>query len=289
MLKKRIIGVVLVYQKVAVQSIGFRKYLPLGKPEIAIEYLNKWGIDEIFVLDMGSSKGDVQKCFDNVKRFSRQCQAPLTFGGGIKSLDDIKYVIQSGADKVSINSYLLADMTILTEGARLFGNQSIVASVDAKKVKPGQYHAFVKSGTVDTGMPLGRYVKQIEECGAGEIFLNSMDNDGMKGGYDVELLKLVTDVVNIPVVICGGAGHPRHLLELFEYDVSGIAAANFFHFSEHSVIVTKSYLKSKNCELRSDIYTSYEGIEFDELGRVKGYEDFKLENTRFKYIPEEII
>jgi imidazole glycerol-phosphate synthase subunit HisF len=290
MLKIRLIGVLVIKEGIVVQSIGFNTYLPVGSPKIAIDYLNQWGIDEIIVLDIDSAKLNIQPDFTKMKGYFRNCHVPLAFGGGIRTVEQIKKIIQSGADKVSINSGFFNNLELIEEGARLFGSQCIVVSIDAKKDENGLYRAFVNSGKKDTGVTPIELAKKAEESGAGEILINSIDRDGTKKGYDLSLIQQITESVDIPVIACGGVGHPIHFAEaLTTIDVSAVAAANFFHFSEQSVTTTKSYLEARNCDMRLDSYATYRGYQFDELGRIAKIDDQNLEKLRFEYIPEEVI
>ncbi len=171
----------------------------------------------------------------------------------------------------------------------MFGNQCIVASIDARRISPRKYEAFTNSGKMPTGFAPAELAKKAEERGAGEILLNSIDRDGSKKGYDLELIEQVMNAVNIPVIVCGGVNHPSHFQEAIELGVSAVAAANFFHYTEHSVITVKSYLKSLDDRVRLDSYATYDHSKFDLLGRAGKEEDTVLDKLRFEYIPEEII
>lgn len=289
MLKTRVVGVLIVKNRIVVQSINFKKYLPVGVPSIAVDYLNKWGIDEIVVLDIDATAQNRKPLFDEIADYSKYCHVPLAVGGGIKTIDDIKGVISSGADKVVINTAVIVNPELITEGARLFGNQCIVASIDAKKKSDGKYEAFINDGRTSTGRSPSEVAIAAGKYGAGEIFLNSIDRDGSKQGYDLELIKQVVEVVNVPVVVCGGVSHSKHFQQALDFDVSGVAAANFFHYFEHSALSTKSWMKTSGDNIRLDSYASYEGYNFDFLGRPAKKEDIVLEKLRFEYIPEEII
>ncbi len=289
MLKPRIVGVLIVRNDIVVQSIGFHSYLPVGRPEIAIEYLNRWGIDEIVVLDIDATPQQRRPKFEDIGEYSRHGQVPMSIGGGIRTVDDIARVVQGGADKVVINSMAVESLEFVTEGARLFGSQCIVVSIDARRTSDGGYEVFTCSGSRGTGMTSAEMAQKVEKAGAGEIFINSIDRDGSKQGYDMELVSGVVEAVNIPVVICGGVGHTGHLIDGLACDVSGIAAANFFHYTEHSVVVAKRLLLARDKTVRLDSYCDYEGIGFDESCRVKKIDDEILDQLRFEYVPEEII
>jgi cyclase len=289
MLKMRVVGVVVVKNGLAVQSIGFRTYLPIGAPEIAINYLDRWGIDEIVVLDITATAEGREPTAEQVRSYAQQCQVPLTVGGGIRDVADITRSIQAGADKVLVNTALVTKPDLVTQAVSLFGSQCIVASIDARRQEDGSYVAHTHGGTRSAGLAVHELARRAEDLGAGELLINSIDRDGAKTGYELDLLRSVVDAVSIPVIACGGAGHPEHLREAMRCGVSAVAAANFFHYTEHSVIVTKQYLKSSQEAIRVDSYANYGGFEFDPAGRAAKLPDGRLEALRFHYIPEEKI
>jgi imidazole glycerol-phosphate synthase subunit HisF len=289
MLKTRVIGVVVVRHGLAVQSIGFNRYLPIGTPEIAINYLDRWGIDEIVVLDTTATADGRQPEPERVRSYAVQCQVPLTVGGGIRDVAHVTSSIQAGADKVVVNSALVTRPELVTETAGLFGTQCIVASIDARRERDGRYIAYTEGGTRSTGLEARELARRAEDLGAGELIVNSIDRDGAKTGYELDLLRSVVDAVHIPVIGCGGAGHPEHLRDAMRCGVSAVAAANFFHYTEHSVIVAKQYLKSSHEPIRIDSYAKYDTFEFDAQGRAGKLPDARLEALRFHYIPEEKI
>lgn len=289
MLKTRLVGVLVVKNGIVVQSINFRRYLPVGIPSIAVEYLNNWGIDEILLLDIDATHELRRPRYDRITECSRYCHVPFAVGGGITDVLDIERLIHSGADKVVINAAAIENPSLITQGAKLFGNQCIVVSIDARRLENGRYKVFTHSGKQLTGYSLVDFAKIAEEQGAGEILLTSIDRDGSKLGYDLEMLKQVIDSVNIPVIICGGVGHPRHFYEAMDLNVSAVAAANFFHYTEHSAIVAKNFVKSAGFDIRLGTYTTYQDFGFDVDGRVTKVNDLILEKLRFEYIPEEAI
>ena len=288
MLKRRIVGVLVVRGGIVVQSIGFSRYLPVGVPEIAVEYLNRWGIDEIVILDIDATPRKAAPALDVLKRCSALSLAPMTYGGGIASLHAIESVIQAGFEKVAVNTALVDHPEVITEGARSFGCQSIVASIDAKKTEAG-YEAFVACGKRATGQAPEALAKHAQDLGAGEILLTSIDRNGSKLGYDAELISRVRAAVTIPVIVCGGVDHPRHFREAIDLGVSAVAAGNFFHYTEHSVIVAKRHLVSGQAPVRLDTYTTYEGFAHGARGRATKRDDDYLEALRFMYVPEEVI
>jgi len=288
-LKTRIIGVLVVKDDIVVQSINFRHYLPVGVPSIAVEYLNRWGIDEIVLLDVHATPENRRPRFEKIAEYSRHGHVPFAVGGGITDIHDIERIIRSGADKVVLNTAAVSAPSLITEGAHRFGNQCIVVSIDARRVGHDRYEVFAHSGRRPTGYSPDEFARIAEQHGAGEILLTSIDRDGSKQGYDLDLAKLVVNAVRIPVIVCGGVGRPEHLLEGIRFGASAVAAANFFHYTEHSVAVVKRFLQAKGAEVRLDTLVTYDGFEFDGDGRAAKADDAVLEKLRFEYIPEEVI
>lgn len=289
MIKTRIVAVIIIKEGIAVQSIGFQHYLPIGRPEIAIHYLNSWGIDEIVILDITATANKIAPAIQPIQNYASHCQVPLAIGGGITQLSEIKQIIQAGADKVVLNSCLMTCPHIIEEAAKHFGNQSIVVSLDVKRESNGLFQVYTHSGKRATGFSPQELALRAQNLGAGELLLNSIDRDGKKQGYDLDLIQLIINSVDIPLTICGGMGHPIHMHEAIHYKVSGVAAANFFHFSEHSAITLKQYLQSLHDPIRLDSYTTYAEYKFDQSGRIHKKNDGQLESLRFQYIPEERI
>ncbi|TAN45251.1 MAG: imidazole glycerol phosphate synthase subunit HisF [Nitrospirae bacterium] len=289
MLKARIVAILIVKGEIVVQSINFKQFLPVGSPSIAVDYLNSWGVDEIAIIDIDATPGKRNPRFDHISEYSKYCQVPLSVGGGIKNVDDIKRAVHIGADKVVINTAAVKYPRLISESAGLFGNQCIIVSMDVRKVSKKKYEVYINSGNVSTGYSPADLAKRSEELGAGEILLTSIDRDGTKKGYDLELIGQVLNVVNIPVIACGGVGHPQHFLDAINMGVSAVAAANFYHYSEHSVTTIKSYLKAAGANIRLDSYATYNEFAFDRLGRPRKKDDIFLEKLHVEYIPEEII
>lgn len=288
MLGTRIIGVINLLNKMAVQSINYIKYLPIGRPDIAISYLNKWGIDEIVVLDIKGSVNRGSELHKSLPGFVKDCQVPIAAGGGVCNLADIENLIRNGADKIVINSSAHYNPKIIDEGAREFGEQAIVVSFDLRKQKNG-FVVFAESASKKIGLSFDRALKQAQDYGAGEILINSIDRDGSKRGYDLELFNYVKDIVSIPIVGCGGVGNSEHFLEAMPIGLSGLAAGNFFHYTEHSVIQLKSFLHQNQENVRLDTYADYNKHQFSIDERLMPLSDDKLEALKFEYIPEEKI
>src|SRR3989338_1929513 len=272
MLKNRLIACLVIKNGIVVQSIGFSRYLHVGKPEIAIEFLNSWWIDEIIVVDIDASKEGRTISRDNVRSIAKKCFVPLTVGGGFNSGEEVRQAIRSGADKVSINAAAIRRPELITEIAAVLGAQSVIVSMDVKVNQQGKYEVFISNGKEETGLDPVSWAKKVEELGAGEILLNSIDRDGTKQGYDLELIKKVSAAVNIPVIALGGACHPDHFCAGIEKGkAAAVAAANYFHFTEHSVITTKAAMKKqKSIHLRLDTYAHYLHLEHQETdGRIR--------------------
>jgi cyclase len=289
MLKIRVVGVVLVRSGIAVQSVGFRRFLPLGRPEIAIEYLDRWGIDEIVLLHIDATRGAPRAGAAEVASYARCCRVPLSIGGGIVDVADVREIIHAGADKVVVNSALVTAPHVVTAAAELFGSQCVVASIDARRQADGRYMTYVGGGQVPTGLSVSELAAGAERLGAGEVLITSIDRDGSKRGYDLDLIRQTVDAVRIPVIACGGVGEPSHLLHGARARAAAVAAGNFFHFTEHSVILAKRVLKTEGTAVRLDSYATYGALRLDARGRVAKPDESMLESLRFQYIPEEVI
>lgn len=289
MLKRRIVATLVVREGIVVQSIGFQRYLPIGKPSIAIEFLNQWGIDEIVFLDISATSDGREPNFGMVREISSFCFVPLTVGGGITRLDEVKELIRCGADKVCFNQAAIHQPELLNRTAQVFGNQCVVAAIDAMCTPEGhRVYDYRRRLLLEHETP-GSLALRLQELGAGEIFINSVDRDGSYRGFDVPLIQNVCEAVTIPVISCGGAGRPDHFVEVFEKTgVSAAAAANFFHFSEHSVTTTKAKVR-RTVQVRHDTHADYLDSVFDPAGRLLKKDDRVLEDMRFVRIEKENI
>lgn len=288
MLKKRVIATLAVKDGIVVQSIGFRKYLPVGRPEIAVEYLNHWGIDEILYLDISASRERRGPDFAQIRKAARHCRVPLTIGGGISQVDHIKELMHCGADKIALNQTLLREPTFITKAASVFGNQCIVASLDA--IHEGGRHRvydYLEKCAIDLSPEeLGR---QAEKLGAGEILLHSVDRDGSYRGFDLELIRGLCETVQVPVLASGGARNAADFREVFEKtSVSAACAGNFFHFTENSVSTTKAALVD-HVAVRLETQANYKDAEFDTEFRLSKKSDAVLEEMLFERIEVERI
>ena len=290
MSKKRIIACLVVRHGIVVQSIGFRRYLPVGRPEIAARFLNDWGVDEIILLDITAIAEGRAVDPEMVRRVARGCYVPLAVGGGIRSIADMRAVLQAGADKICVNSLAVENPSLLTEAAGVFGDQCLIASIDVRCTAAG-YEIFASGGSRPTGLAPAAYVRRLAKAGVGEILLNSIDRDGSRLGYDLELIDTVAPAVGIPVIVLGGAGRPEHLREaLGREHVSAAAAANLWHYTEHSVATIKAYLRAHGVDVRYDSLANYTRSTLATAdGRLEKRSEHELEEMVFEYIPDEVI
>ncbi len=254
MLAKRIIPCLDVHAGRVVKGVNFLQLRDAGDPvEIASRYEQE-GADELVFLDITASHEQREIILDVVKRTSEVIFMPLTVGGGIRTLEDIRTLLNSGCDKVSINSAAVKDPEFVREAALRFGSQCIVVNIDPKRVqKDGQefWDVHINGGRVPTGLQAVEWAQQVEDLGAGEIVLTSMDADGTKDGYDLEITRAVSDAVGIPVVASGGCGSPQHMLEAFtEGHAEAALAASIFHYGEYTIDETKDYLAERGVSVR---------------------------------------
>jgi len=288
MLKKRIVATLVVKDGIVVQSIGFKRYLPVGKPAIAVEFLNQWGIDEIILLDISASRTGRIPDYAMVRNASARCRVPLTVGGGITQIEHIMELMHCGADKVAFNQAALFNPELLTEAAHQFGDQCIVASIDSLLTEAGHRVYDYRKSKVLNQKP-AELAAQLQELGSGEILINSVDRDGSYLGFDIELIDSVCSMVTVPVICSGGAGNLQHFLEVFKHThTSAASAANFFHFSEHSVTTVKAQV-SLQIPVRHESWFNYQGSRFDDHGRLLKKEDRELEEMLFLRIEKDVI
>ena len=251
MLKNRIIPCLDVNNGRVVKGINFIDLKDAGDPVEQAEYYDKCGADEICFLDITATQENRNTIIDIVNKTAEKCFVPLTVGGGIKSIQNIRDLLLAGADKVSINSAAVNDINFIKEASNKFGIQCMVVAVDAKKIAEDKWEIFTHGGRNKTGIDAINFAMQAEEYGAGEILLTSMDKDGTKNGYDLELLKNITSRVNIPVIASGGVGNLEHLYEgITEGGASAVLAASIFHYGEYTVQQAKEYLASKDVQVR---------------------------------------
>jgi cyclase len=254
MLAKRIIPCLDVNAGRVVKGTNFLNLRDAGDPvEVAARYEQE-GADELVFLDITASHENRGIILDVVRRTAEVCFMPVTVGGGIRNLDDIRALLNAGSDKVSINSAAVRDPDFVRQAARRFGRQCIVVNIDPKRViKDGReiWEVHINGGRVPTGLEAVEWARRVEELGAGEIVLTSMDADGTKNGYDLPMTRAVADAVEIPVVASGGAGNPEHLrAALVEGHASAALAASIFHYREFTIAETKQYLARHGVHVR---------------------------------------
>ncbi len=254
MLAKRIIPCLDVNRGRVVKGTNFLHLRDAGDPvEIACRYEEE-GADELVFLDITASYEHRGIILDVVKRTAEVIFMPLTVGGGIRSIDDIRALLNAGADKVSINSAAIKNPNLINESARRFGSQCITVNIDPKRVMKDGHEfreVFINGGRVGTGREAVEWAKEVESRGAGEIVLTSMDADGTKDGYDLEITKAVSDAVSIPVVASGGAGNPQHLVDaVLKGGAQAVLAASIFHFNEYSIAQVKKIMADQGIPVR---------------------------------------
>ncbi len=250
MLKTRIIPTLLWKDSGLVKGMGFDSWRRVGTILPAIKVYNTRQVDELIIVDITATNNDREPDYAEVEDFSSECFVPLTVGGGIKNIEHVKKLLRVGADKVAINSAMYDNPELITEIAKMFGTQCVVASIDAKKVG-SKYECFSHSGQKSTGKEVSEWAKKVCELGAGEILITSIEKDGVMQGYDIDLIKTVTSVVNIPIIASGGAGNYEDMYKAYiEGGASAIAAASIFHFTQQTPREAKLYLQQKGVNTR---------------------------------------
>ncbi|OUC13627.1 MAG: imidazole glycerol phosphate synthase subunit HisF [Alkalinema sp. CACIAM 70d] len=245
MLKVRLIPVLLLRNGLLVRSEGFQTHQIIGNPIHEVKRFNEWNVDELIYLDISQADDyDLRRDDHKVKdltdplaildEVSQTCFMPLTWGGRIRHLEDIRQRIHRGADKVTLNSAAVKTPQLITEAAQVFGSQAIVASIDVKRQGMGQYEVWIEGGKTPTGLHPVQWAQEVERLGAGEILLNSIDRDGSAQGYDLDLIQAVAAATRIPIIACGGVGRYEHYAPGIAAGASAVAAANIWHFRELS-------------------------------------------------------
>lgn len=259
MLAKRIIPCLDVKDGRVVKGVNFVGLRDAGDPVENSKIYEEQGADELIFLDITASSDRRNIILDVVERTAGQVFMPLTVGGGVRTLADIRDLLNAGADKVSINTAAVRDANLVKKATERFGTQCIVVAIDGKRVKRAEgaekhgsfWEVYIYGGRVATGVDVLQWAKKMEALGAGEILLTSMDKDGTKEGYDIELTRAVADLVNIPVVASGGAGTLKHFYDVFiQAGADAALAASVFHYKEYSIQETKRYLKKRGINVR---------------------------------------
>ncbi|MDO8429807.1 MAG: glycosyl amidation-associated protein WbuZ [bacterium] len=248
MLKTRVIPCLTIKDLRLVKSIQFKEHRNIGSYIAAVRVFNARDVDEMIVLDLDAAKTGIKPWL--LEELTKECFMPLTIGGGIKTLQDIRTLLKLGADKVSINTAALERPEFISEAAEKFGNQCIVISIDAKKVND-HYEVFKNGGMIGVGRKPEEWAKEAEKLGAGEILITSIDEDGRMNGYDLDLVKSVTRAVKIPVIACGGAGNLDDFVKVVkEAEASAVAAGSIFQYTQTTPLNIKEYLAKFGVETR---------------------------------------
>lgn len=243
MLHTRIIPVLAFKDGRMIKTIQFDQYRDVGHPVTIARYYDSQEVDELVLLDMTATQENRPIHFDVIESFAKECSMPLTIGGGVRSLEDIQKLLRVGADKICLNSYAVKNPQFVTEAANIFGTQCIVISIDAKLKSNGKYEVYIEGGYQPTGLDPAIWAKQVEQLGAGEILINSIDRDGTALGYDLELVKQVANAVNIPVIALGGVGILQDLVDgLVLGGASAVACGSLFHFTDNKPVKANAFV-----------------------------------------------
>ena len=257
MLKVRIIPCLDVKDGRVVKGVNFVDLIDAGDPVEAAAAYDAAGADELCFLDITASHENRDTIFDVVERTANRCFMPLTVGGGVRTIDDIRKLLEAGADKVSINTAAVSNRAFVKEASEKFGAQCIVVAIDAKKVsaegEPSRWEIFTHGGRKPTGIDAVAYACEVADLGAGEILLTSMDRDGTKSGFDVALTRAISDAVSIPVIASGGVGTLQHLVDgVRNGHASAVLAASIFHFGTYSIPEAKAFMADAGLPMRLD-------------------------------------
>ena len=253
MLKARVIPTILWKDIGIVKGVGFNSWRRVGSLLPAIKVYNTRQVDELIIVDITATEQNREPDYDVIDEIADECFVPLTVGGGVKHIDHIKKLLRAGADKVAINSGCFSNPEIVSRGADLFGSQCIVVSIDVFKHADDRYECYKNSGKVPTGKDPVAWAKEMELRGAGELLITSIPNDGAMAGYDIALIKSITEVVSIPVIASGGARDYDDMYSALQLGgASAVAAASIFHFTERTPLEAKHFLSGKGILVRKN-------------------------------------
>ncbi|MEH6495294.1 MAG: imidazole glycerol phosphate synthase subunit HisF [Pseudomonas marincola] len=251
MLKARVIPCLDVKDGRVVKGVNFVDLIDAGDPVEQARIYDEQGADELCFLDITASSDNRETMYDVIRRTAEQCFMPLTVGGGVRTVEDVRKLLLAGADKVSINTAAVDNPEFVREAAQKFGNQCIVVAVDAKKTAPGKFEIFTHGGRKETGIDAIEWAKKMADYGAGEILLTSMDRDGTREGFNLPLTRAIADAVTIPVIASGGVGTLDHLSEgVLEGHATAVLAASIFHFGEHTIREAKETMRDAGIPVR---------------------------------------
>jgi len=251
MLKHRLIPNIIINNGNIVQSINFKHTNVIGNAITAVDFFNSWAVDEIIILDVSKTREEREKFHKIISGLSKRCFIPLTIGGWVSDLAEIKKLLNEGADKVSINTEAVKNPELIKTASAVYGSQCIVSSIDVKKNSLGKYKVMIDRGRIETTFDPINWAIEVEKLGAGEILLTSIDHDGSRKGYDLELIKRISDSVSIPVVAFGGVGNWQHLVDGINIGhADAVSAANIFHFTEHSTYNAKEFMINSGLNVR---------------------------------------
>jgi len=251
-LKRRLIPSLLLKAGRCIKTIRFDSIRDVGNPVTAARVYDAQGADELIFLDITASHEGRDTLFNLVAQTAEQCFMPLTVGGGIRTVADIRKLLQAGADKVAINTAAVENPDFIREAAEMFGAQCIVVSIDARAQAPHKYEVFTYRATKPTGLHPVEWAQRMADSGSGEILITAVDRDGAMEGYDLELIRSVADAVPVPVIASGGCGTLQHLVEgITDGHASAVSAASLFHFTDQSVIKAKSFMKVAGLDVRT--------------------------------------
>lgn len=251
MLSVRVIPCLDVNKGRVVKGVNFVDLIDAGDPVEAAKAYEQQGADELVFLDITASNENRGIMHDVVRRTADQCFMPLTVGGGLRSVDDIRAMLNAGADKVSLNTSAVVTPELVNEASSFFGNQCIVVAIDAKRSGDGRWNVYTHGGRKDTGRDAIEWAREVVRRGAGEILLTSMDGDGTQKGYDLELTRAVSEAVEVPVIASGGVGNLQHLADgVTKGGASAVLAASIFHFGTYTILQAKEYLSQQGIPVR---------------------------------------
>lgn len=251
MMPVRIIARLDIKENQLIKGIHLEGWHFLGNPtEFSGKYYND-GVDELIYMDTVASLYERNNLLDIITKVAQNIFIPLTVGGGIRSLNDIKQILRSGADKVAINTYATKSPEFITQAAKAFGSQCIVGSIEAKRKTKSEWEAYIDNGRERTGLDVIKWAKKMVKLGAGELLITSVDKEGTATGYDIELMKQIAPQVNVPVIACGGAGNPEDVLRVIkDGNADAVSAAHIFHYQKYSIQDIKNFLKNHNIDVR---------------------------------------